>query len=315
MKVTLRTIAGLLSSAALVSCSNVNDDPDISQSPIEFGTTVSRAAISDKNGLSSFSVWGGYQGVEDLFDGTIVDKNGAYTDGTRYWIPGETFYFYAVHPAVLPQGTTVDVTNVASNGTITVSNFDCSATGADAVDLMTATAKRATNSLIQPDDTKAVPLTFNHELAKVNFVVKSENTVATITSFKVYGISYVGTLTKNIQPQSLTWTSQELSTEGDNRFRLEEEFEFNTTNGWEKDILGDLLLIPHSNLSTAKLKISYKYSGDNKPQTSEIKLNEKTESWLAGQSYKYTLAIERGKLSIYVTVNDWDGKDTSVSWE
>ena len=61
MKVTLRTIAGLLSSAVMVSCSNVNDDPNISQTPIDFGTTVSRAAVADKRELSSFSVWGGYQ--------------------------------------------------------------------------------------------------------------------------------------------------------------------------------------------------------------------------------------------------------------
>lgn len=304
MKVTLRTIAGLLSSAVMVSCSNVNDDPDISQTPIEFGTTMSRAAVSsDKKGLSSFSVWGGYEGAEDLFNKTEVDPSGAYTDGTRYWIPGKTFNFYAVHPVL--ENASVD------NGIIKVNNFNCSKTGTEAVDLMTATAQRITKNPMVPEDVEAVPLTFNHELAKVNFTVKSENTVATVSSFKVYGVNYKGTLTKG---QTATWNPVTACGENDTPYKLE-NFTFNTTNGFEKDMLGDVLIIP-SDLTNAELKITYKYPGETDDRTSVIHLNTSQPlSWVAGQSYKYTLTIKGGSLSVNVTVNPWDGKDTSVSWE
>ena len=312
MKVTLRTIAGLLSSAALVSCSNVNDDPDISQAPIEFGTTVSRAAVSDKNGLSSFSVWGGCQRIEDLFDGTVVDKNGAYTDGTRYWIPGETFYFYAVHPAVLPQGTTVDVTDVAGNGIITVTNFDCSATGADAVDLMTATAQRVTHNPIGLNDTKAVPLTFNHELAKVNIIVTSEGDAVNIKNAKVYGISHIGTLNNK------QWAVGNSSTEGEPSFS-------GSLNIPEADIQphdlfgGSLLLIPTSaeKLANAILSFDYQYK-DGTSESAKINLKrDPIQEWLAGSQYKYTITIPRSteELKLEVTVLPWTKEEnTSVEW-
>ncbi len=308
MKVTLRTIAGLLSSAVLVSCSNVSDDPDISQTPIEFGTTMNRAAVSsDKTGLSSFSVWGGYEGAEDLFNKTEVDPSGAYTDGTRYWIPGKTFNFYAVHPAILPQNTTTNVTDVAGNGIIIVTDFDCSATGVDAVDLMTATRKGMDGS--KPEK---VALTFNHELAKVNFTVKSENTVATISSFKVYGVNYKGTLTK--KEQTATWDPVTACGVGDTPFTYTKEFTLSKDN-WEKDIFGDVLLIPDDDLTDANLEIIYKYPDETTSRTSTVNLNTTISGWEAGKSYKYTIAIKGGSLSVNVNVNPWDSKDTSVSWE
>lgn len=312
MKVNLRTIIGILGGVVMASCSTTTDEPDTSQTPIQFGAAVSRAAVNDKGGMSSFSVWGGYQGVEDLFNATLVDKNGTYSDGTRYWIPGKTFNFYAVHPATLPEGSVADVTDVAGNGIITVTNFDCSKTGAEAVDLMTATAQRITNNPIEEQDVAAVPFQFSHELAKLNFIVKSENTKATITGLKVYGVNYKGTLTKS---SAVTWSSVTTSTNSDTPYNYTESFEFNTTHGWEKDIFGDVLLIPDNDLSDAKLEITYKYSGEADSRTSVVDLETtQTKNWLAGQSYKYTLTIKGGSLSITVNIVDWTEKDTSVSW-
>lgn len=306
MKVNLRTIIGILGGVVMASCSTTTDEPDTSQTPIQFGAAVSRTAVSDKDGLSSFSVWGGYDG-NNLFEKTEVTNQGVYKGGTRYWIPGKTFNFYAVHPR---EGIT---SAVADDGTITVTNFDCSKTGADAVDLMTATAQRTTKDPIVPEDVAAVPFKFSHELAKLNFIVKSENTKATITSLKVYGVNYKGTLTKS---SAATWGDLTASTQDETPYNYTEGFEFNTTNGWEKDIFGDVLIIPDSDLTGAKLEITYQYPGETGGRTSVIDLNaSQTKRWEAGRSYKYTLTIKGGSLSVNVTVNDWDGKDTSVSWE
>ena len=98
-----------------------------------------RAAVTGTelpNG-SRFNVWGGYGG-NNVFSGREVTKtaNGCIYQGTEYWMPGQTYNFYAVYPA----GLKADAVAVTDEGTVTVSGFDCSATGDAAVDLMTASA-------------------------------------------------------------------------------------------------------------------------------------------------------------------------------
>lgn len=304
MKVTLRTIAGLLSSAVLVSCSNVSDDPDISQASIEFGTTVSRATVGSKDDLSSFSVWGGYDEKNNLFKKTTVYNNGTYEGGTRYWVPNKTFNFYAVHPVL-------DNANVEDNGNIIIENFDCSATGADAVDLMTATAQRVTHNPIGLDDTKAVPLTFNHELAKVNIIVTSEGDAVNITNAKVYGISHIGTL-KNKQ-----WTVGDSSTEGEPSFSGSLNIPEADTQPHEL-FGGSLLLIPTSDekLANAILSFDYQYE-DGTSKSAKIDLKrDPIQKWMAGSQYKYTITIPRNSVDITVTVEvlPWTDKDYTVTW-
>lgn len=280
----------------------------------------SRAAIDGttfEDG-SQFSVWGwrkltdgGTESV-NVFDKTSVTNStdGWTYDGVRYWIPGWTYDFYAVHP-VFPDGG--PLASVASDGTISVTDFDCSKTGAQAIDLMTA---RNTGITYNGGDTPPAPvdLKFGHELAKLNFVVKSENTIATITGFKVYGVDYKGKLSKN--STTATWTDQVPCTEIDTPFSITQELDLNNTDGWERNVFGDLLLIPDNDLTGAYLKIEYMYPGETTVRISEVGLKTvQTPTWEAGKNYKYSLTIEGGSLSINVTVIDWDGKDTSVSWE
>ena len=66
MKANLRTIIGMLGSVVMASCSTTTiDERDITQIPIEFGSSVSRAAVNDATEMSSFSVWGGYDGTNN----------------------------------------------------------------------------------------------------------------------------------------------------------------------------------------------------------------------------------------------------------
>lgn len=274
--------------------------------------TRTRATINDATDMTNgFSVWGWYRktdaGPHNVFDGvTVKFDNGSWKyDETQYWIPDWTYDFYAVHPNSVVSSCTPD-------GTISVTNFDCSKTGAEALDLMTA---RNTGITYSGGDTPPAPvdLKFGHELAKVNFVVKSENTIATITGFKVYGVDYKGKLSKN--STTATWTDKVQCTETDTPFSITQELDLNNTDGWERNVFGDLLLIPDNDLANAYLKIEYKYPGETTGRTSVVGLETvQTTTWEAGKNYKYSLTIEGGSLSINVTVIDWTEKDTSVSW-
>lgn len=302
----LYAISSFLCLAALLAAScttSLTDEPDTTARAIAFSTPQAgtRAAVSSSTDMGDFSVWGGYDGnASNVFSQVTVHSPGwTYDGGTRYWISGKTYNFYAVHPAGLNA-------SVNASGTITVKGFDCSKTGSEAVDLMTATAPGLLGS-----NASTVGLEFEHELARIKFTVKSENTVATVSSFKMYGVNYQGILTKGA---TASWSSVTACTAYNTPYKLE-NFAFNTTNGFEKNVLGDVLLIPHTDLTNAELEIAYRYQDETEDRISTISL-QTTDivQWDAGKSYSYTLTIKGGELVITVNVVDWKEEDTSVSW-
>ena len=305
-------LSAIIASLFAVSCTAIEgDSPNGNSQAISFTPrTESRAAVSTANDMSEgFRAWGWYgtdQINNNVFDGVTVSQSGnawTYTGGTQYWLPGYTYNFHALYPSTLPD----ENVTITADGTITVKSFDCSGTGTNAVDLMTA-SRLAMNGTAA----EQVAFTFFHELARVKFTVKSENAVATIKSFKVYGVKYKGTLSKN--DQGSTWDQTTICSTDDTPF-VGETFEFNTTNGWEKDMLGDMLLIPDSDLTNAHVEIAYRYQGETTDRTYVVDLNTSTISqWEAGKSYNYTLTIKGGTLSITVNVVDWTTQETSVSW-
>lgn len=264
------------------------DDPSPSTLAINFGTPQAdtRAAVSSSTDMGDFSVWGGYDGnASNVFSQVTVHSPGwTYDGGTRYWISGKTYNFYAVHPAGLDA-------SVNDSGTITVNDFDCSKTGNEAVDLMTATATGLKGS-----EAPTVGLKFGHELAQVKVSVESNG--ATVDEMKVYGVSYKGNFNSGSTSKwTVTDTTEENATP------------FSGTTAL------DMLLLPATDLTDAKLKITYHYGSD----TSATRTNEASlaiaEGWAAGQQYHYKVSIVAGKLTITVTVADWKEEDTSVSWQ
>lgn len=264
------------------------DDPSSSTLAINFGTPQAdtRAAVSSSADMGDFSVWGGYDGnASNVFSQVTVHSPGwTYDGGTRYWISGKTYNFYAVHPAGLDA-------SVNDSGTITVNDFDCSKTGNEAVDLMTATATGLKGS-----EAPTVGLKFGHELAQVKVSVESNG--ATVDEMKVYGVSYKGNFNSGSTSKwTVTDTTEENATP------------FSGTTAL------DMLLLPATDLTDAKLKITYHYGSD----TSATRTNEASlaiaEGWAAGQQYHYKVSIVAGKLTITVTVADWKEEDTSVSWQ
>lgn len=301
---TLLWASSLLLLLPAASCTDtLGGDPDTDARAITFTPAAeTRAAVeTDFPDDSSFSVWGWY-GTDDritnnVFDGETVTKNGeawTYGGGNRYWIAGMTYNFYGVYP-VYPQTSNDDGTTatVDATGKITVTNFDCSKTGEEAVDLMTATAKG------DGDSPAPVAMEFKHELCKVAVVVKAEQGVsATINSATLYGINIQGTLSGG------SWTGLETPVgTTDTPFKLSGSKTVDSQTP-EADLFGTLLLIPQD-CQGLKLDIAITRNGERQ-ETQTISLGISIAQWAAAQSYRYVLTIEADAITFSdFTVDEW----------
>lgn len=267
----------------------LNDRPADTGRAIAFTPAAETRAAVEGSALpsgSSFSVWGWYgtgnKINKNVFDNiTVTESDGTwgYTGGTQYWIPGMTYNFYGVYPA----SVTASVTN---DGIITVEGFDCS----EAVDLMTATATG-----LSGDAAQTVAMEFRHELARVKVSVESNG--VTVDEMKVYGVGYKGNFNSGNTPKwAVTGTAEENTTP------LSGETEL------------DMLLLPTTDLTNAKLKVTYHYGNYASATRTDDASLAIAEGWTAGQQYHYKVSIVAGKLTITVTVVDWNEEDTSVSW-
>lgn len=311
----------------LGACSS-SDEPAADPSvPVGFSVqTETRAAVTGTTlpDGSLFKVWGGYDG-NNVFDGREVTKtaSGCTYTGTEYWVPGKTYNFHAVYPAELPAGATL---TVAGDGTVSVSNFDCSATGDAAVDLMTASAPDIEADKIIASQ-NPVELTFSHLLSHISFVFDNQLTgyVAEVTD-----ISF-----------SIQVKGNYISTEA---------------SPWTNLILGAITLYPAADPAAAPLTVANKLSvtsdpalvipqgntGVNVTFTVTIReiINEAPGSsmtvvkrftsplattdgeWKMGQRYEYkaTLTDELmemdglTQITLNVTITDWSVEDANVSW-
>lgn len=281
----------------LASCTDTaTGEPDTDARAIAFTPAAETRAAVDGTTLpanSSFKVWGWYDTDKNVFNGnTVSNTSGAWTydGGTQYWIKGKKYNFYGVYPADVKA-------SVDPNGTITVTGFDCSATGDAAVDLMTATAKG------DGDSPAPVAMEFKHQLSKVNIVATVEGGNCTVTSVTFSGMATQGSY--NSSDPNNQWTTD--ATKGS--FMSSEEKVLNTTG---VDLLGNLLLIPQT-VSGFTLTVDYTVGGVAQPQK-VITLPTTISQWEKGQSYKYTLSFKRNTLTVTVKVADWKEEDTSVSW-
>ena len=288
--ISAKTILGLSALLLTAACTDeLAENPADGARPIAFTPAAETRAAVEGSSLpsgSSFNVWGWYgTGNEinkNVFDGnTVTESNGTwgYTGGTQYWIPGMTYNFYGVYPASYGSCT--------NGGVITVAGFDCSR----AVDLMTATH----TCTYDGTNADAVNMQFKHELARVKVSVESNG--ATVDGLKVYGVGYKGNFNSGNTPKwTVTGTAEETKTPLSGTTEL------------------DMLLLPATDLTNAKLKVTYYYGSDaSATRTAEASLTI-AGGWAAGQQYHYKVSIVAGKLTITVTVVDWNEEDTSVSW-
>lgn len=278
------------------SCTNEVTDSlqdNAHDNAIAFGTPQTKAAIeSSFPDGSAFAVWGWYTNTDDTtgnpFDQETVTNNGGtwnYSGGTRYWVLEATYNFYAVYPNTVNAKCT-------SDGAITITDFDASTAGADAVDLMTAEARDIKYD--NADEIQPVGLTFNHLLAKVNIVAQSEGGTANISNVQLTGIKARGSYDSSsnsvwtLNDNSHTFTAYNVS-----------------ANQITTDLFGDLLLPPQE-INGSTLSITYSYGGGT-PETRTATLPTNTiTQWEAGLSYTYTLTLTSDYITFGVpTVNEW----------
>lgn len=270
---------------------------------------------------SLFKVWGGYDG-NNVFDGREVKKtaSGCTYTGTEYWVPGKTYNFHAVYPAELPAEATL---TVDGDGTVSVSNFDCSATGDAAVDLMTASV---------PDDIKAdeiiasqnpVELTFSHLLSHISFVFDNQLTgyAAEVTdisfSIQVKG-NYSSTEASpwtNLIPGAITLYPADAPLKVANRSSVTSD---------------PALVIPQSNrgvnvtFTVTIREIIDEATGSTmtvvKRFTSPLATTD--GEWEMGQRYEYKATLTDKlmemdgltQITLNVSITDWLVEDANVSW-
>ena len=292
--ISAKTILGLSALLLTAACTDeLAENLADGARPIAFTPAAeTRAAVENADGLGNFNVWGGYDNkATNVFNGVTVQfPNWTYTGGPQYWIPGKTYNFYGVYP------TGVNA-SCATDGTLTVSSFDCSKTGSEAVDLMTAS--RTGISYTAEQTPQPVDMQFGHELARVNVVATVEGGDATVTN-----ITFAGMATKGDYSSTGGWSNTATGSFANSTHQ--------TLNTEGVDLLGDMLLIPQA-VSGFTLTVDYTVGGIAQPQR-VITLPTTISQWHKGKSYKYTLSFKRNTLTVTVKVVDWNEEDTSVSW-
>lgn len=306
----------------VISCTTVVvDEAKTDSYEISFGNpyTVTRAVVEGNSlpSTTSFKVWGGYgndaQSVDanNLFDAERVNGNNGiwnYEGGSRYWVPGYIYSFYAVYPYELPAICSKD-------GEISVSNFDCSKTGKEAIDFMTASKNNI--SYKEGDIPSSIELKFFHELARVRFIIKNIGSASSVrvTKFKINGIPYYGNFSKtSFANEYGTWSIIKNTKEDDGIFSSS-SFEITTGNNAEKNVFGDMLMIPVSDLTNAVLSFTYSCDNGEERTINRTIKSDTVNAWTHGSSYSYSLTVNTTGLEMNVSVVPWEEKDTSVSWE
>lgn len=308
----------------LGACSS-SDEPAADPSvPVGFSVqTETRAAVTGTTlpDGSLFKVWGGYDG-NNVFDGREVTKtaSGCTYTGTEYWVPGKTYNFHAVYPAELPAGATL---TVAGDGTVSVSNFDCSATGNAAVDLMTASAPN-----IEADKIIArqnpVELTFSHLLSHISFVFDNQLTgyAAEVTDIS-FSIQVKGDYNSSTEPSP--WTT--LIPEANTLYLAAAPLK--VANG--SSVTSDpALVIPQSNTGvnvTFTVTIREIIDEDTGSTMTVVKrftspLATTDGEWEMGQRYEYKATLTDKlmemdgltQITLNVSITDWLVEDANVSW-
>ena len=298
-------IAGIAAATALAACSTTvtgSAEDDAPSAAIRFAAAPTKAAVTSETDMAAFAVWGWYRDDANttpvpVFDATTVTRSspGQWTyDGTRYWLLGKTYNFTALHPADLPEGTTV----TAADGSITIEGFDATATGEDAVDLMLATAKDITHEDI--DNIAPVGLKFEHLLARVNVL----GAVMGGGQMHVKEITLSGMSMKG-DYNGTTWTSLDEGKELTAGSLL-----LNLTTG--TDIFGDLLMIPQK-VENFMVKLSYWENDEEQIDANlttasfALPTGEVTE-WEAGKSYRYTFTKDVAGNIVFMkpVVTEWN---------
>lgn len=284
-----------------VACTSDNDVPfpDSEAPSIDFeGSALTRGIVNAADDMSAFDVWGWYSPISgtgtarQVFDATLVSRNGTtWTyDNIQRWQQGNSYQFYAIYPSFDAE-CGYESASCDQDGTFTIKNFDCSKTGDEAVDLMTAVRSVECGTDGYPGK---VSMPFQHELAKVNIKATVEGGNAIVTKITFSGMKTGG----NYNSASTDRWSDTKSGSFINETRQPLD-----TKG--VDLLGDMLLIPQNVNNDIKLKVEYILDGVQQTPK-EFTLPATVEKWEAGKSYRYTITFKGNNIVFTVNVASWN---------
>ncbi|WP_286032026.1 fimbrillin family protein [Phocaeicola coprophilus] len=294
-------IISVFSTFLAVACTSDNDVPfpDSEAPSIDFeGSALTRGIVNAADDMSAFDVWGWYSPISgtgtarQVFDATLVSRNGTtWTyDNIQRWQQGNSYQFYAIYPSFDAE-CGYESASCDQNGTFTINNFDCSKTGDEAVDLMTAVRSVECGTDGYPGK---VSMPFQHELAKVNIKATVEGGNAIVTKITFSGMKTGG----NYNSASTDRWSDTKSGSFINETRQPLD-----TKG--VDLLGDMLLIPQNVNNDIKLKVEYILDGVQQTPK-EFTLPATVEKWEAGKSYRYTITFKGNNIVFTVNVASWN---------
>ena len=159
---------------------------------------------------------------------------------------------------------------------------------------------------------EAVSFKFFHRLTRLAFNVMAVGRGVTVSSFKVNGVTYKGDLTYNASDES-SWNNTAKTNGSDGLLAAKD---ISITAGDTRNMLGDVLLLPHADLTDTEIAVSYRFEGETADRSSTVSLSGgSAKQWDAGSQYAYTLTVSAASLEINVKVLDWKEQDTSVSWQ
>lgn len=294
--------AAILLLGSCAESASPGDNPGGESGAICFSSPVlTRAAVGGEGDLNkvgeSFSVWGSYSnGAGGASTSVFTAREVNYTGtgwsygGTRYWMLGNTYDFYALYPSVEKlDGSVTSAT--CTNGTFTIEGFDAT----QGIDLMTASKTDfITTENVNPGP---VPLPFRHLLARITFTARSEGGNATVRSISLGGLAVKGTY--NSSATSL-WIDTETGT-------YDVVKETAISPGVNTDVSGDLLLIPQSLTGGVTLTVTYDTDAETGKTASYTLPVTTVSEWEAGNQYRYSFTLTGGGYIVFdlPTVNAW----------
>lgn len=267
------------------------------------GPAVTRAAIDGTADMQtegrSFSVWGNYtDGAGSTPTSVFTAETVTYVsgmwgyEGTRYWLPGNTYDFYALYPSVKTLGS--NVTSVAcTDGNFVIDGFDAT----QGIDLMTAEQTGISVVQGQAEAHGPVALTFHHLLARISFTARSEGGNATIHSISLGGLAVKGDYNSGV---STPWNDTETGT-------ISVVKETVVLPGGDANVSGDLLLIPQSLTGGVTLTVTYDTDAETGKTASYTLPTATVSEWTAANHYRYSFTLTGGGYIVFdpPTVNAW----------
>lgn len=315
-------ILSAIAATAFASCSSeITPDAEELGNEIGFNAVAHKATKADGDivtgtdfpKLNTFMVWGFQSDKGDFSELTAASTSNFMkgvkiewtkgSDNTRaeawrnaehyyYWPTTGSIGFYAIAPSSV-------VPTTATYGNFAIADYTIA--NAKTTDLMYGYAEGENRST-------ALPLTFNHALSQIAFVIRTDSDYSADAKFEVTKLTINNIdLTGNFaftKPATAAWTDNTT---------LEEDFEFyaTATEATYNDAKGNdfgapVVMIPQSTGTTAKMTIEYKLTqADGNVQTGTVTPTLPTNFWEMGRKYIYTLNFKLNEITFSPTVTNW----------